>query len=212
MTKTIHHTRQLGFETLLLDADQTNHTLEFEKRTGHLPDTMAEALPFFVGLLEAHHEAMLSGMVDEAMFCRKEARELALKLNNGQAGILAHPDSPGTMLARETAAPRGIVPLWGQTGSFVVEAAGARVRVETDGLFGIGCVSGFWPGFAAHAVDLDRPFISETGYRSFLGIHAAPCPGLTPEAFAGKVIAAHVAKEMKGRLVPIETRIRKRAA
>ena len=69
------------------------------------------------------------------------------------------------------------MPLWVQQGSFVVTVAGTRVRVETGGLFGIGCGSGFWPGFVAHAVELDRPFISETGYRSFISIHADPAPG-----------------------------------
>ena len=212
MRKGTHHTDQLGFDALLLDADRTNHARKLEDETRHLPATMADALPFLWELLEEHHAAMLAGQVDEVMFCREEAHRLAVKLNGGKAGILADDDSPGYVLARETAAAPGAVPLWGQKASFVVTAAGARVRIEMDGVFGLFATTGFWLSFSAHAVDFDRPFISETGYRSFLGIHAEPVPGITPDAFAEKVVAAHVAREMKGRLVAIENRYRQQAA
>ena len=213
MRKGTHHQDQLGFDALLLDADHTNYARKLEDQTRHLPATMADALPFFLELLEEHHAAMLAGQVDEVMFCREEAHRLAVKLNGGKAGILADKDSsPGYVLARETAAAPGMVPLWGQKASFIVTAAGARVRIEMDGVFGICATSGFWLSFSAHAVDFDGPFISETGYRSFLGIHAEPVPGITPDAFAEKVVAAHVAREMKGRLVAIEQRYRDRHA
>lgn len=204
MTKTIHHRQQLGFDMLLAEAAQTNHARRIEKETGHLPAIMADALPFFVALLEEHHAAMLGGRVDETMRLRKEAHRLALRLNGGKAGILADDDSPGCVLARATVAAAGVVPLWGQRGSFIVTAAGARVRVAMDGLFGIGASSGFWLGFSTHAVDLDQSFISETGYRSFLGIHAAPVAGMTPDTFVREVIAAHVRHGLKGRLLPLE--------
>jgi hypothetical protein len=212
MRKGTHQQDQLGFDALLLDADQTNHARKLEDATRHLPATMADALPFLWELLEEHHAAMLARQVDEVMFCREEAHRLAVKLNGGKAGILANDDSPGYVLARETEAAPGAVPLWGQKASFIVTAAGARVRIEMDGLFGLFATTGFWPSFSAHAVDFDRPFISETGYRSFFGIHAEPVPDITPDAFAEKVIAAHVKREMKGRLVAIETRYRDRLA
>jgi hypothetical protein len=113
------------------------------------------------------------------------------------------------VLARESAAAPGAVPLWGQIGEFIITVDGMKVRIELDGLFGIGGRFIYWPGFSAHAVDYDRPFLSETGYRSFLGIHAEPVPGLTPDAFTGKVIAAYVARGLKGRLGAIEPRYRK---
>src|SRR3546814_13861751 len=81
-----------------------------------------------------------------------------------------------------------------------------------DGLFGIASSFAFWPGFAAHAIDRGQPFISETGYRGFLGIHAEPVPGLTPDAFTAKVIASHIKKELKGRLLPIAPQYRPRRA
>ena len=79
-----------------------------------------------------------------------------------------------------------------------------RVRIEIDGMFGIGSTSCPFPGFAARAVDFDRPFSSETGYRSFLGIHAEPVPGMTTDEFIAVVIAARVRIELKGRLRAIK--------
>lgn len=122
------------------------------------------------------------------------------------------------MLARETAAAPGTVPLWGQQGEFIIEVNGTccaeasawrvRARIAINGMFGIGSGFAYWPGFAAHAVGDLHPFISETGYRSFVGIHAEPEPGLTPDAFAAKVIAANIRGELKGKLRAIEPRYR----
>ena len=81
-----------------------------------------------------------------------------------------------------------------------------------DGVFGICATASYWPGFSAHAVDVERPFISQTGYRSFLGVHADPTPGLTPETFVAEVIAAHVRRELKGKLLRIEASYRQHAA
>lgn len=49
-------------------------------------------------------------------------------------------------------------------------------------------------------MDPDAPFLSETGNRSFLGIHAEPLPDLTPEAFCARAIEAYVTGALKGRL------------
>jgi hypothetical protein len=203
--------RQLGFDALLADAEADNRARKLARETACLPSTMVEALPFFHGLLERHHAAMLAGDTGAAMTLRKEASNLALRLNGGKPGILADEDSPGRVLERESAALPGVVPLWGQRGGFIVTVAGMRVRVEMDGVFGIGAGFGFWLGFSAHAVDWDRPFLSETGYRSFLGIPAPAAPGLTPERFMTEVIAAHVTRELKGRLRAIEPGFREGA-
>lgn len=202
---------QLGFDALLEDAATVNRTRAFERSTGHLPGTFPEAVTHYRALLAKHHAAMLAADVDETMRLREEADNLALRLNHGDPGILAGPDASGCALARETAAALGSVPLWGQKGNFIVTVSGARVRVEMEGIFGIGGSFVYWLGFSAHAVDHDRPFISPTGYRSFLGIHADAVPDMTPDAFAAKVIAAHVAKELKGRLVAIAPSYRERA-
>ena len=92
------------------------------------------------------------------------------------------------------------MPLWGTQGSFVVPVKGMETRIEICGPHGIGVSSyAFWPGFEARAVHRDRPFFSETGYRSFLGIHADAVSGLTPDLFAAKVIERHIETAKKGR-------------
>ena len=197
------HPDQLGFDALLVDAETDNRQRKFDRATAHLPGTMDAAIPYFRGLLERNHAAMLAADEAETRAIHEEARQLAVKLNGGEPGILAHDDAPGYVLARETTASPGESPLWGQTGNLAIEVGGMAVRIEMEGLFGIGSGWGFWPGFCAHAVEWDKPFLSETGYRSFLGIHADPAPGLTPDTFAAKVIEAHIARELRGKPVRI---------
>lgn len=201
---------QLGFDALLSAAVEDNRKREIERETAHLPGTLEEAIPFYRHLIGQHDAAIRATDADKVAQLRREAKRLAVRLNNGDPGIIARPDAPGCMLARETAAPSGTVPLWGQEGDFVITVGRMRARIALDGLFGIGGSIQFWPGFAAHAVDPDRPFISETGYRSFLGIHAAPVPDLTPDRFAAKVIAAHIDRELNGRLRAIDPQYRER--
>lgn len=198
--------QQLGFDNLLNSADRINTARVFERETGHLPATMEKALPFYRALIAAHHAAMIGGDIGGALRLRGEADKLATRLNNGEPGILANDDAPGCVLARETAAATGTIPQWGQQGDFIIAIGAMRVRIEMDGIFGIGARFSTWPGFAAHAVNTDQPFLSETGYRSFLGIHADYVPGQTPESFVQGVLAEYVAKTLKGRLVNIEPR------
>ena len=203
MGRQSYNPSQLGFDALLADADNTNRIAALEKQYGKLPGTMEEAVPYFRGLITRHHAAMLAGDLDQIMKLRDEAERLALRLNNGEPGILAGPDAPGCMLASLTLAEEGAVPLWGQGGTFIVEVRSMRVRIELDGLYGIGASYSPWMNFCAHAVDKDKPFLSETGFRSFLGIHADLVPDLTPDAFVIDVIEGYVDRQLKGKLVAI---------
>lgn len=200
----LHVPGQLGFDDLLADADQQNRAHEFERETGHLPSTMNEALPFFRSLLEEHHAAMLVADIERVHALREEAKKLALRLNNGNPGIIAGEDAPGCMLERLTAAVPGEIPLWGQQGEFTIEAAGTSARIAMNGVFGIGSSVSFWHGFAARSVDASKPFISETGYRSFLGVHADAVSDMMPDAFVRSVLESFKARELKGRLVAID--------
>jgi hypothetical protein len=176
-----------------------------EQETAHLPGTMEEAIPFYRKLIERHHEAMLAGDEAAAMKLREEAHELAAKVNGGTSfGIMGGPDAPCYVLERATAAPAGTVPMWGQTGQFTVNMGTMPVRIEQDGMFGLGMGSSSYSGFGAHAVDYQKPFISETGYRCFIGCHADMSPGITPDVFARRMVEAYVAKECKGKLRKIE--------
>jgi hypothetical protein len=59
-------------------------------------------------------------------------------------------------------------------------------------------------------VEFEKPFLSETGYRSFVGVHADLVPGLTPEVFVRKVIAEHIKGPCKGKLRPVKPEYRGR--
>lgn len=59
------------------------------------------------------------------------------------------------------AAPDGQEPLFGQPGRWIVEAAGCRHDFHTGGIF-----ARKWSGHATMVVDPERPFVSETGFRS----------------------------------------------
>ncbi len=194
---------QLGFDGLLASADSANLARQMARQTAHLPDNLREALPFHRALIERHHTAMLAGDAGLVMQLRQEAHDLAFKLNGHEPGILADEDSPGNVLDRETRAPEGAVPLWGQSGTFEITHGTMRVRIEMDGMFGISACHVPWLGFAAHAIELDQRFLSETGYRSFVGLRGELEAGFTPDAFVAEVIAAHVKRELKGRLLAI---------
>jgi hypothetical protein len=170
-----------------------------EQETAHLPGTMEAAIPYYRNMLERHHAAMLAGDMATAMKIRDEAHELATKLNGNSSLGISCRDGPGGILERETAAPAGSVPMWGQEGSFTIDVNGMKVRIEQDGLFGIGTFMSPAPGFSAHAVEYDKPFLSETGYRSFIGSRPEITPGMTPDVAARALIQAYLTRECKGK-------------
>lgn len=203
---------QLAFDALLAHTEAANEARIKDRQYGHLPSTMDTALPFFRDLLERHHKAMLEGDTNAVARLRKDANDLATKLNNYQPGIIADEDAPGSVLERMTRAEDGQIPLWGQAGSFEIKHKKMRVRIEMEGLFGIGATFVSWLGFSAHAVDKTKPFLSETGYRSFLGSGGPLRAGYTPDAFVQSVIADHVSRHLRGKLLKIVPLIRIRRA
>ncbi len=194
---------QLAFDALLAQTEATNEARIKDRKYGHLPSTMDDALPFFRGLIEQHHKAMLDGDCNAVARLREEAHDLATKLNNYEPGIIADEDAPGSVLERLTRAEDGQIPLWGQAGSFEIKHKKMRVRIEIEGVFGIGATFVSWLGFSAHAVDKTKPFLSETGYRSFLGFGGPLRAGHTPDTFVQAVIADYVDRSLRGRLLKI---------
>lgn len=203
---------QLGFDALLVSAESDNAARIFARQTAHLPGTMPEGLAYHRVLIKQHHAAMLAADAGTVMALREEAHLLARKLNSGEPGILASDDAPGCVLERECAAPVGEVPCWGQAGEFIVSVGAMKVRIELHGMFGIGATCMYWPGFAATVVEPDRPFISSTGYYSFLGIHAERVPNMLPDEFAANVVEAHIRHHLKGKLETVAPRYRERYA
>jgi hypothetical protein len=125
-----------------------------------------------------------------------------------RASILAGEDLPGNILGCKRRTPEGSIPLWGQSGSFEITVGAMRVRIEMEGIYGLGSFHMAWPGFAAHAVDFEKPFLSETGYRSFLAIGGDLRAGFTPDSFAHEIIAAHVKRHLGGKLLAIGPKYR----
>lgn len=206
MQRTTTNTAQLAFDGLLAYAEEANERRIFEKATAHLPGNWTDALPFYRGLLELHHAAMLDANELEVIRLRGDAHWLAEKLNGGTGMGICAPEGPGKRLESEAAAAPGDIPKWGQAGSFVIDHDGIAIRIEVDGLFGIGSRHGFWPGFSAHVVNRKRPFISETGYRSFLGCgFSRLVPHQTPEEFVRLILTDHVNNYLGGKLLKIKS-------
>ncbi|MEO0916761.1 MAG: hypothetical protein AAFY31_07215 [Pseudomonadota bacterium] len=195
---------QLGFDALLQDADAENVARVFATETAHLPCDWTVALEYHRNQITAHHAAMLASDFDTALAIRKEACLLARKLNNGQAGILAGDDAPGCQLDKHAAAADGTIPLWGQSGQFDITAAGLSARCEMKGMFGIGSTSMPYLGFSLRALNSSELFLSNSGYRSFLGASVSPEVGMTTEGFVRRVITAFVEQELRGKLVRID--------
>lgn len=105
---------------------------------------MELAVPFYRDLIERHHVVMLAGELETVMQLREEADLLAVKLNGYKPGNLANDDAPGYALDRATRAPDGVVPLWGQSGSFEITSDGMRVWIEMKGMFDIGASFMAW--------------------------------------------------------------------
>ena len=181
-----------------------------EQETAHLPSEIEQGIAHYRGMLEKHHAAMLAGDEKGAAAIQKEAVRLAVKLNDGEPGILGGPEAPGYVLMDATAAPAGTVPVWGQKGEFNINVGDTPVHIRMDGMLGIGRHCAIWPGFDATVVDPEKPFFSETGYRSFIGVHAKLVPGLTTDAFAREVIQSYLKAECKGKLRPVKQEYRER--
>jgi hypothetical protein len=147
---------------------------------------------------------MLDGDFAAAHAIREGAHLLARKLDTDKCGILACDDAPGNVLAQACAAEPEMPPLWGQAGRFALHAAHMEIAITLHGMFGIGARFGDWLGFEARALHPDQPFLSGTGYRSFLGVSMPRETGVTPTDFARRIIEAFVSHELRGRLVRVE--------
>lgn len=142
------------------------------------------------------------GEAAEAASDRYEA--VIWKMNGGtHVGSMADHDAPGQVVERYCAADPGEVPLWGQRGQFLVADGDMRALVEYEAGYG-GPLDAH---FQFHAIDLDKPFISETGYRS----HFDTARGsMTVDEVAHGILAAQRAE--KKRPVMVEASYRDRLA
>jgi hypothetical protein len=87
-----------------------------------------------------------------------EADELAYQIHRRKHRHQGPPDSPCYRLEEANEPAEGAVPLWGQTGEFIVTVRRAKVSVEMDGMYGIGAMA--IRGFSANVVEPNKPFIA----------------------------------------------------
>ncbi|MGZ8181799.1 MAG: klcB [Methylobacter sp.] len=134
---------------------------EMAELAAFMPDDSAGLMALaFISVTE-FHEAVLSGDVDKAAAVSARYDATIWKLNGGTFfGSVADEQAAGSMIERHCRAVPGKVPMWGQRGEFIIITGEVRALVEYSQVGRIGA------HFAFHAVDLDSPFISETGYKS----------------------------------------------
>ena len=173
---------------------------EFERQTAYLPATIDEGVPYLLDLFRRLDDAVMASDVDAFERITQQAEDLAIRLNGGTNFGMCVDDGAAHQLERRTRATDGAIPLWGQQGDFVIDVRGMPVRIEFDGIYGVS-----FPGFAAHAVDYAKPFISNTGYRSFLGYSGHFGGGIGTGQYAHDVIATHIDDKKYGLKGKLET-------
>ncbi len=169
---------------------------------------LADSMPGYRAGLLAVARAAVDELNAGVMACDDAAVELATgryqaatwKLNGGTFfGCQADQDAAGCVIDRLCSAAPGDVPCWGQAGQFLIEVEGLRALVDFGGGIGVmGC------HFAFNAVDLDSPFISETGYRSNFDRLRG---GMTVDDVAATIFAA-ILKEKQPKMIEPESRDR----
>ncbi|EBU8392560.1 klcB [Salmonella enterica subsp. enterica serovar Typhimurium] len=169
---------------------------------------LAASMPSDLDGLLAVARAAVDELHAGVMACDDAAVELATnryeaatwKLNGGTFfGCQADQDAAGCVIDRHCSAAPGDVPCWGQAGQFLVEVEGLRALVDFGGGIGaMGC------HFAFNVVDLDKPFISETGYRSHFDRLRG---GMTVDAVAAAIFAA-ILKDKRPRRIEPDSRDR----
>ncbi|EMJ7039738.1 MULTISPECIES: klcB [Pseudomonadota] len=149
-----------------------------------LPEDRAGLLAVAADAVAAVHEAVLNRADLVADVAGDRYAAAVWKLNGGTFfGCAGDEDAAERVIERHCRATPGVVPMWGQEGDFLASVDGMRVWVEVEnGYGGLTTVH-----FQFHAVDLDGPFISETGYRSHFD-HARG--GMTVDQVADGVLRA----------------------
>lgn len=153
-----------------------------------MPDDKAALLTVAQAAVGAVNAAIIAGDRDtaEAAWCRYEAVVWTLN-GGGFFGFRGHRGAPGYVVEDYCRAPPGEIPMWGQSGSFVIGVDGVRALVDYRESF-------IRASFEFRAIDLDHPFISDTGYRSHFGDW---CLGLAVDAVAAAIFKGYLSKERR---------------
>ncbi|MEN8517803.1 hypothetical protein [Burkholderia sp. RS02] len=154
-----------------------------------LPVDRAGLLAAALCAVGAMHVAVLEANAKAAGAAADRYEAVVWKLNGGTfrgSRDAANPDAAGHLVEQYCSATPGTVPMWGQRGEFLITVSGVRAVVELGEGFGR-----YRVGFAFHVVDADKPFISETGYKSHFETFKS---GRTVEQVAIAVFSACLAE------------------
>ncbi len=141
-------------------------------------------------VVDYHHYVMTHGQ-DGAEKKGYEYEAIAFKLNGKSSLGMCVDGGGGCLIDDYCRALPGKVPMWGQRGVFLISVDGMRAVVEVGSPL-MGASVSF------HAVDLDQPFISPTGFKSHGPLKISlpmPVNVAAENAFRN---------EMKSKLWPIE--------
>jgi hypothetical protein len=183
-----------------LAAAKSRDEIKFNALACLLPDDQAGLLRVAEDATRAFDAAIMARDSGAADAAADQIDAVVWKLNGGTFfGCRADDDSPANLVAQHCAAAPGIPPLWGQLGEFLTEAAGVRALVRVSSGFS---TTRFHLNF--HAIDVDVPFISETGYRSHF---VAPVLGCTVAEAAQGYLAGLVKSEGR-KMIALDARTR----
>lgn len=160
-----------------------------------LPSDKAGRLAAAMDALKEGHAAILA-RDDDALIQARHKYAAVVWVMNGRTFFACNtPEGAGKRIAEHCRAPDGEVPMWFQNGRFLVEVEGIRcVFTINEGIGGL-----FSAHYELHAVDYDRPFVSNTGYRSvFEDRHH----GLTVDAAARAVLEKQIIEQGAVRITP----------
>jgi hypothetical protein len=161
--------------------------LREERDAEALPEDIEQLIELYRATLAERHAAALAVDKEAASKLGRMLDLLQMKANGGKSFGMATDESAAERLRKAAAAPIGTVPMWGQRGVFQIDVDGTPYLCSHDET----C------SFAVHAVDPDKPFISNTGYMS-LAPMAEMAFGVTVEDQFRGYISEHVRKEDVG--------------
>lgn len=177
------------------------HTLSPRERTAceiakNLSEDEAALMAVAAQAVVDFNAAVLASDGTAAEVAENRYNAVVWKLNGGTfSGCIADETSSGNRVMAHCAAEPGVVPMWHQAGDFVIDVDGMRVRVRTKP---------FARSYALefNAVDVDKPFLSDTGY---LSAFSDPVAGLTVRDVAQRTARAEI-KARKARLIRVSIR------
>ena len=183
--------------TKLLDT-RSERDNDAASRAMTLPESRDDLFAFASATVAAYHAAVMAGDETGAIEQSRQYSAVVWKLNGGTFfACLDGPSAAGSLIETHCAALPGTVPLWGQAGEFTIEVDGIRALVA----FSRGMIA--WSfHFEYQAIDLELPFISETGYRSD---YFAVTYGLSVDEVARRRFAS-ILKEHGRRMIEVRSR------